>query len=280
MKRLIGAASLLWPASALMLVGFVLPMIWLARLSLDRTEEGGVLIPAVTLANYTHFVQDPFYLAILGRTLGLGIGVSLITLVCSYPIALFLFRTRSRWRGLMTVLTISPMLVSSVVRTFSWMAILGDRGLVNHALHALGLIDRPLALMNNMLGVTIGLVQIEMPVMTLALIAGLSRLDPTLEEAAQTLGAQPWRAFLRVTLPLSAPGIVLGCLITFVQVMSSFVTPTLLGGGRIYLMATTIYEEALETLNWPLAATISIILILVFAGCALVYERFSGRWAE
>ena len=280
MKRLIGAASLLSPASALMLVGFVLPMIWLARLSLDRTEEGGVLIPAATLANYTHFLQDPFYLVILGRTLGLGIGVSLITLVCSYPIALFLFRTRSRWRGLMTVLTISPMLVSSVVRTFSWMAILGDRGLVNHALHALGLIDRPLALMNNMLGVTIGLVQIEMPVMTLALIAGLSRLDPTLEEAAQTLGAQPWRAFLRVTLPLSAPGIVLGCLITFVQVMSSFVTPTLLGGGRIYLMATTIYEEALETLNWPLAATISIILILVFAGCALVYERFSGRWAE
>lgn len=280
MKRLIGAAGLLSPASALMLVGFVLPMIWLVRLSLDRTEEGGVLIPAVTLANYTHFLQDPFYLAILGRTLGLGVGVSLITLVCSYPIALFLFRTRSRWRGLMTVLTISPMLVSSVVRTFSWMAILGDRGLVNGALHALGLIDRPLALMNNMLGVTIGLVQIEMPVMTLALIAGLSRLDPTLEEAAQTLGAQPWRAFLRVTLPLSAPGIVLGCLITFVQVMSSFVTPTLLGGGRIYLMATTIYEEALETLNWPLAATISIILILVFAGCALVYERFSGRWAE
>ena len=280
MKRLIGAASLLSPASALMLVGFVLPMIWLARLSLDRTEEGGVLIPAVTLANYTHFLQDPFYLAILGRTLGLGVGVSLITLVCSYPIALFLFRTRSRWRGLMTVLTISPMLVSSVVRTFSWMAILGDRGLVNGALRALGLIDRPLALMNNMLGVTIGLVQIEMPVMTLALIAGLSRLDPTLEEAAQTLGAQPWRAFLRVTLPLSAPGIVLGCLITFVQVMSSFVTPTLLGGGRIYLMATTIYEEALETLNWPLAATISIILILVFAGCAQVYERVSGRWAE
>ena len=280
MKRLFGIVGLLSPASALMLVGFVLPMIWLGRLSLDRAEEGGVLIPDITPANYSNFLQDPFYLTILGRTLGLGIGVSLITLVCAYPIALFLFRTRSRWRGLLAVLTISPMLVSSVVRTFSWMAILGDRGVVNHVLQGLGLADHPLTLMNNMLGVTIGLVQIEMPVMILALIAGLSRLDPTLEEAAQTLGARPWRAFLRVTLPLSAPGIVLGCLITFVQVMSSFITPTLLGGGRVYLMATTIYEEALETLNWPLAATISIILILLFAVCALVYEQFSGRWSQ
>lgn len=278
MKRLFSITALLSPASALMLIGFVLPMAWLFRLSLDRAEEGGVLIPDLTAANYTQFLHDKFYLAILGRTLLLGVGVSVLTLICAYPIALFLFRTRSRWRGILAVLTISPMLVSSVVRTFSWMAILGDRGLVNHALLALGLIDHPLALMNNMLGVTIGLVQIEMPVMILALIAGLSRLDPTLEEAAQTLGARPWRAFLRVTLPLSAPGIVLGCLITFVQVMSSFVTPTLLGGGRVYVMATTIYEEALETLNWPLAATISIILIVIFGICALFYERLGRRW--
>ncbi|HSU04467.1 MAG TPA: ABC transporter permease [Acetobacteraceae bacterium] len=278
MKRFASFAALLSPASALMLIGFVLPMAWLFRLSLDRAVEGGVLIPDLTPANYVQFVHDKFYLAILGRTLVLGVVVSFFTLLCAYPIALFLFRTRSRWRGILAVLTISPMLVSSVVRTFSWMAILGDRGLVNHALLALGLIDHPLALMNNMLGVTIGLVQIEMPVMILALIAGLSRLDPTLEEAAQTLGARPWRAFVRVTLPLSAPGIILGCLVTFVQVMSSFVTPTLLGGGRVYVMATTIYEEALETLNWPLAATISIILILVFGLCALFYERIGGRW--
>ena len=280
MKRFAAAAGLLSPASALMLVGFVLPMAWLIRLSLDRSEEGGVLVPDLTAANYTHFARDPFYLAILLRTLILGVVVALITLVCAYPIALFLFRTRSRWRGALAVLTISPMLVSSVVRTFGWMAILGDRGLINQVLQALGVISHPLALMNNMLGVVIGLVQIEMPVMILALMAGLSRLDPTLEEAAQTLGAKPWRSFLRVTLPLSAPGIVLGCLITFVQVISSFITPTLLGGGRVYVMATTIYEEALETLNWPLAAAISIILIVVFALCAVAYERFSRRAAQ
>lgn len=280
MKRLAAATGLLSPAAILMLLGFVLPMAWLIRLSLDRSEEGGVLIPDFTAANYTQFAHDPFYLGILIRTLMLGVGVSLITLICAYPIALFLFRTRSRWRGFLAVLTISPMLVSSVVRTFGWMAILGDRGLINQTLRALGITTHPLMLMNNMLGVLIGLVQIEMPVMILALIAGLSRLDPTLEEAARTLGAKPWRSFLRVTLPLSMPGIVLGCLITFVQVISSFITPTLLGGGRIYLMATTIYEEALETLNWPLAAAISLILIAVFALCALLYEQLGSRTAQ
>jgi putative spermidine/putrescine transport system permease protein len=278
-KRFFTAAGLLSPASALLLLGFVLPMAWLIRLSLDRSDEGGVLIPDLTAANYARFVHDPFYLAILVRTLVLGVIVALITLICAYPIALFLFRLRSRWRSLLAVLTISPMLVSSVLRTFGWMTILSEKGLVNQVLQALGVTSRPVMLMNNMVGVVIGLVQIEMPVMILALIAGLSRLDPVLEEAAQTLGARPWRAFLRVTLPLSAPGIVLGCLITFVQVISSFITPTLLGGGRIYLMATTIYEEALETLNWPLAAAISIILITVFGLCAMLYES-SRRTAQ
>ncbi len=280
MKRGFGIAALLSPASLLMGVAFLLPMAWLVRLSLDRAEEGGVLVPDLTAANYNQFVHDPFYRAILWRTFGLGITVTLLSLVCAYPIALFLVRTRSRWRGVLAILTISPMLVSSVVRTFSWVAILGDRGVINQALLYLGVIHRPLALMNNMLGVEIALTQIEMPVMALALIAGFSRLDPALDDAARSLGAPPWRAFIGVTLPLSAPGIVLGCLVTFVQVMSSFVTPTLLGGGRIYVMATTIYEEALETLNWPLAATISIILVVVFGACVAAYERIGRRWAQ
>ncbi|MGH7189082.1 MAG: ABC transporter permease, partial [Acetobacteraceae bacterium] len=126
--------------------------------------------------------------------------------------------------------------------------------------------------------VYIGLTQIEMPVMVLALIAGFASLDPTMEEAARSLGAAPWRAFLRVTVPLSAPGILVGCLITFVQVTSSFVTPTLLGGGRVYVMATMIYQEALETLNWPLGAAISIILIVVLLACLAGYERVERRW--
>jgi putative spermidine/putrescine transport system permease protein len=279
MKRGLVAASLLAPASALMVVTFLLPGLWLARLSLDRAGGGGVLIEDVSAGNYLRFLTDAFYYEILWRSLWMSVAVTLATLVCAYPIALFLFRLRSRWRGVLAVLTISPLLVSSVVRTFGWMVILGDGGMINGALRWLGAIAAPLPLMNNMLGVMIGRTQIEMPTMILALIAGFARLDPTLEEAARTLGAPPWRSFLRVTLPLSAPGIMIGCLVTFVQGISSFVTPKLLGGGRIYVMATTIYEEAFETLNWPLAAAMSIILVAVFGLCVAIYERAGRRFA-
>jgi putative spermidine/putrescine transport system permease protein len=280
MKRVLVIVGLVLPALSLMLVAFILPLLWLGRLSLDRSTGGGVLIEDVSVSNYLRFFQDPFYLGILWRSLWLSVAVTALSLVCSYPIALFLFRTRSRWRGILAILTISPLLVSSVVRTFGWMVILGDTGLINGLLRYLGVIDTPVPLMNNMLGVLIGLTEIEMPTMTLALMAGFSRLDTTIEEAARTLGASPWRTLLRVTLPLSAPGIVIGCLITFVLVMSSFITPTLLGGGRIYVMATAIYQEALETLNWPLAATVSIILIVVFGACIGSYERVSRRWVQ
>jgi putative spermidine/putrescine transport system permease protein len=279
MRRGLVPAALLAPASALMILTFVLPGIWLARLSLDRAGGGGVLIEDVSASNYLRFLTDSFYYEILWRSLWMSVVVTLATLLCSYPIALFLFRMRSRWRGVLAVLTISPLLVSSVVRTFGWMVILGDSGMLNGALRWLGMITAPLPLMNNMLGVMIGLTQIEMPTMILALIAGFARLDPTLEEAARTLGAPPWRTFLRITLPLSAPGIMIGCLVTFVQGISSFVTPKLLGGGRIYVMATTIYEETFETLNWPLAAAMSIVLVAVFGLCVAIYERAGRRFA-
>jgi putative spermidine/putrescine transport system permease protein len=278
MKRWLTILGLTAPALALMTVAFVLPMLWLVRLSLDRSTGGGVLVEDVTADNYVQFFGDPFYLGILLRSLWMSAAVTVLTLFCSYPIALFLFRTRSRWRGVLAILTISPLLVSSVVRTFGWMVILGDAGLVNTWLRHLGLIAAPLPLMNNMTGVLIGLTEIEMPTMTLALIAGFARLDVTLEEAARTLGASPWRTLWRVTLPLSAPGIAIGCLITFVLVMSSFITPSLLGGGRIQVMAVAIYQEALETLNWPVAATVSMVLIGVFAATLTAYERIGRRW--
>ncbi len=270
---------LILPATVFMAVTFVAPLGWLVRLSLDRAADGGVLVPDLTISNYTDFFSDPFYLAILWRSLWLSVVVTVLTLLCSYPIALFLFRTQSRYRNILMLLTLSPLLVSAVVRTFGWMAILGDLGIVNGLLMSLHLIQAPLPLMNNVLGVIIGLTEIEMPTTTLALMAGFSRLDTTLEEAASTLGASPWRVLWRVTLPLSAPGIIIGCLITLVLVMSSFITPSLLGGGRVYVMATIIYQEALETLNWPLAATVSIILIVLFGLCISAYERLSRRWS-
>ena len=272
------AALLLLPASAITLIAFLLPMGWLARLSLDL-NDGGILVAAVTADNYRHFFTDAFYLGVLWRSVWVASSVAALAVLAAYPIALFLFRTRSRWRGLLAVLTIAPLLVSSVVRTFGWMIILGDQGWINSTLLALGLIAAPVQLMNNTTGVLIGLTEIMMPTTTLALLAGFARLDPTLEEAARTLGASPWRCFRRVTLPLTAPGIAVGVLVTFVLSISSFITPSLLGGGRVPMLASTIYEEALETLNWPMAAAISLILIAVFGAVLVGYERLARRWA-
>ena len=171
MRRFSLIALLLAPAMALTAVAFVLPLAWLVRLSLDRSS-GGVLIPDVSFSNYLRFLTDGFYLGLLWRSLWMGAAVSVLALVTSYPIALFLARTRSRWRGLLIVLTVAPLLVSSVVRTFGWMVILGDSGLVNGVLRLLGLTQAPIRLMNNMTGVLIGLTEIMMPTMILALVAG------------------------------------------------------------------------------------------------------------
>lgn len=270
--------ALLLPALGVFTLVFVIPGLWLIRMSLNQALAGGSFRSAFTLENYTRFVTDPFYLQIALNSVALSLWVTFIALILSYPIALFLFRLESHWKSLLLVVTISPLLVSAVVRTYGWIVILGDRGLVNSALLGLGILDRPLRLINNDVGVIIGLVQILMPYMALALIAGFGRLNPDLEKAAMSLGARPWMAFLRVTLPLSLPGIALGCLLTFALCISSFVTPKLLGGGRVFLVATEIYDQALQLLNWPFAASMSIMLLIVFGLALVLYSRLIRRF--
>jgi putative spermidine/putrescine transport system permease protein len=267
---------LLAPAGAVMLVAFVLPMLWLFRLSLAHSDAG-VLIEDVSPTNYARFFGERFYIAVLWRSVWISATVAVLAVCAAYPIALFLYRTRSRWRGVLAVLTIAPLLVSSVVRTFGWVIILGDTGWVNSVLRALGLTSGPVRLMNNASGVLIGLTEIMMPTTALALLAGFARLDPLLEEAARTLGASPFRCFVRVTLPLSMPGIAVGLVVTFVLAISSFITPTLLGGGRVALLAQQIYEEALETLDWPFASAAAIILLGLFGAVLIAAERANAR---
>jgi len=256
----------------------VIPGLWLIRMSLNQALAGGSYRTALTLENYARFITDPFYLQITLNSVTLSLWVTFIALILSYPIALFLFRLKSRWKSLLLVVTISPLLVSAVVRTYGWIVILGDQGLLNSMLLGLGIINRPLRLINNEIGVIIGLVQILMPYMALALIAGFGRLNPDLEKAAMSLGARPWVAFLRVTLPLSLPGVALGCLLTFALCISSFVTPKLLGGGRVFLVATEIYDQALQLLNWPFAASMSILLLMAFGLALVVYSHFTRRF--
>jgi putative spermidine/putrescine transport system permease protein len=157
------------------------------------------------------------------------------------------------------------------VRTYGWIVILFENGLINNALAAMGF--NRMRLIFNQTGVVIGLTEILMPYMILSLIAGFGRLEPRVEEAAATLGASPLRVFLRVVLPLTLPGIALGSLLCFVLAVSSFITPKLLGGGRVFLLATEIYDQAIVTLNWPVASALSILILLIFGMALLLYTR-------
>ena len=269
--------QLLAPTTLALLVFFVLPLLWLFRASFDRGLDSGVIEPAFSLENYQEFLTDRFYLQELLRTLRLGVVITALTLLATYPIALFLARTQSRWRGLLVALAIAPLLTSTVVRTYGWLVILGNDGLVNGALLGIGLIAQPLRLINDETGVVIGLVEILMPYMALGLLSGFGRINPDVEEAAMSLGANPLRTFWRVTLPLSLPGIATGVLLVFVLTISSFVTPQLLGGGRVFLMATEIYDQATYTLDWPFAAAISFLLLLLFGVVIALYTRVLRR---
>lgn len=261
-------------------VSFVLPLIVMIRMSLNTHGSGGQLIESFNLASYARALSDPFYWQVIGNTLLLGLACGLAAVILSYPIALFLTRTTSRWKGVLMALAIAPLLTSAVARTFGWMSLLGDQGVINAALMNFGLISTPLRLSNNMTGTVIALVEILMPYAILAMLSGFGRINTSLEEAAGSLGASKFEVFRRVTLPLSLPGVFTGFLLVFVLAVSSFVTPKLLGGGRVFILATEVYNEATQTLNWPLASALSVILLVVFGVLVAVYQRLIKRFEE
>jgi putative spermidine/putrescine transport system permease protein len=274
-RRLPGLLPLLvLPALALNLVTFVGPMLNLAGYAFHESLPGGGIGKAITLATWGELADDPYNWGLLTTTLRLSVEVTLLTLLCAYPIALFVHQAPARWRNLLVVACISPLLVSAVVRTYGWIIILSDGGVVTSILHAIGL--TPPRLVFNETGVVVGLVEILMPYMILSLLSGFGRLNPVLEEAAASLGAAPLVVFRDVLLPLTLPGILLGCLLTFVLSVSSFVTPQLLGGGRVNLLATEIYNQAIVTLDWPVAAALSLVVLAVFGTALFAYGRLAS----
>ncbi len=271
--RLAGIALVL-PAALLLTVLYVLPMLGLGRMAFNETGPTGAMVPALSLATVKALLEDSFTLETTWNSLWLSFASTTLTLLMAYPLALFLHRTTSRFKALLTVLAVAPMLVSGVVRVFGWLALLGDRGLVNAMLMGLGVTSGPVRLVYNYIGVTLGLAESLMPYMVLALLSGFGRLDRACEEAAASLGSPPWRVFWRVTLPLSLPAVVLGYLLCFVLAMSAYVTPKLLGGGRVFLLATEIFDQAVTNVNWPAAAalalyTLMLVMLLVSAYAAL-----------
>ena len=279
-KKRLPLLGLVVPGLVGLFFSFILPLFVMLRMSFNTHGAGGQLIESFNLESYSNALTDPFYWKVIGNTLLLGFLCGLFAVLLSYPIALFLVRTTSRWKGVLLALAIAPLLTSAVARTFGWASILGDQGVINKFLLDLGLIDAPLRLVNNFLGTTIALIEILMPYAILAMLSGFGRINSALEEAAGSLGASKFKVFTRVTLPLSLPGVFTGFLLVFVLAVSSFVTPRLLGGGRVFVLATEVYNEATQLLNWPLASALSVILLILFGLLVTVYQRLIKRFED
>jgi putative spermidine/putrescine transport system permease protein len=271
------AWALVLPALVALIVSYAYPLAWMLRMSFNIGHAYGQYTTTFSLDSYIKPLSDPYYWHVIGNTLFMGVLVAVLCIAVSYPIALFLVRSTSKWKGLLIALAIAPLLTSAVVRTFGWMVILGTQGLVNSTLSAMKLISSPLPLANSFTGVVIGLVEIFMPYAILGMLSGFGRLNPQLEEAAGSLGANRLAVFVRVTLPLSLPGVLTALLLVFVLSISTFVTPQLLGGGRVHVMATEIYDQTTGLLNWPFAASLSVILLIVFGTVVAVYQRLTRR---
>lgn len=271
------ALLLLLPAVLLIAALLAAPLLWLIRFSIHEGQTGVTPTGALTLAHYARALGDGFYLAVFGRTLGLALLITLVSAIVSYPLAHFMWQASSRWRGPLTILALSPLLVSIVVSSYGWMVILGDQGVINQSLVALGLVDTPIRLMYTDFAIIVGLVHIVMPFMTLSILAALEKIDPLLAEAAATLGAPRWAVLRHVTLPLALPGIAAGTTIVFSLAISAYVTPAVLGPSGSNFITTLIYHQFTQLMDWSFGAALAALLLMLSLTFVFGYMRLLAR---
>jgi putative spermidine/putrescine transport system permease protein len=276
-----GAIQLRWsafaiPGMAMLAIVFVVPMCLLVLYSFRRDVGRGRLSTDFTIENYINFLSDPFYYGILLDTFVLAFLVAGICVILGYPVAYFLARLESRWRGLLIFLVASPLLISVVIRNLGWVPILGTNGAINAILRKLGLIGEPLMLMNNFVGVVIGLTHALLPFMILMLMAVIQRIHPSFEDAATNLGASRFYTFRRVTLPLSRRGLFAGFLLVFTVAVSSYTTPAIMGGKRVLIMATLIEQQVRSVLHYAFGGAAAIVLMIV----AVALTMGTARWLQ
>ncbi|CAN7661404.1 ABC transporter permease [Rhizobium rhizogenes] len=271
--------ALIAPAVLLLGVFLVLPYINIVIMSLRNPGSGTPYAPGFTLGNYLRLFADSFYLEQTANTLMIGFITTFICLVLGFPVAWQLAKTQMRFRGLAYGLVLSPLLVGIVIRSYGWTILLGNNGMINRTLIGLGLIDRPLGLMYNSLGIVIALVHVFLPFMILPLMSALQGIDPSIETAARSLGAGRIIAFRRIVLPLAMPGIQAGCILVFVLSLSAYVTPSLIGGLRVKTMAVSVVDALIDTFQWPFGSAMALMLSLTGAMTVMLFARLTRmKW--
>jgi putative spermidine/putrescine transport system permease protein len=262
------AVFLLTPAVRLLVSGFL------------TQDARGALVAPVTLSHYVHFFSTSLYSHVLVVTLRISLITAALAALLGYPVAMVMARSHPAITRVVTFITIAPLIVSVVVRSYGWQLILGNgpTGLLNWILLSLGVIHAPLRLLYSETAVVIGSLHVFLPMMVLPLASALGRIDPHLEEAARTLGMPAWRVFHRVTLPLSLPGLAVGFTLVFSLTAGSFVTPAMLGGTNAQMLGNLIDQQITAIYDWPFGATIASVLVAIVIGVNLISMRLlDGR---
>ncbi len=244
---------------------FAAPLLLLLWISFNEDNE----LTHMGLGQWVKFLSDPFYVGVVWRTVVLGVATVLAATLLAYPLALVFYESGPRVRRLLLFIVVLPLLTSVVVRTFAWIAILSREGVINQTLLALGLSAAPVPLLQTQHGLILALMQIEMPLMLLPLLAVMQGIDRSLVEASRSLGASRWRTFFKVLLPLSVPGWVAGATLVFASATTAFISQSVIGGGRLVYLPSVIWQQAMVISNWPFAAVASVMLLLsVLTGIA------------
>jgi len=230
-----------------------------------------------SISNYLTLASDPLYLEAFASSLRIAATSALITLIVGYPMAYAIARARTERRAGLLMLIILPFWTSFLIRVYAWMGLLNANGLINALLIKLGLVTQPLTLLNTEFAVHLGIVYSYLPFMVLPIYAVLERMDWTLLEAAEDLGARPWRAFVRVTLPLSLSGIVAGWLLVFIPALGEFIIPDLLGGPGTLMLGHVLWTEFFNNHDWPLASALAVSLLVMVLVPAAFLQRLLRR---
>ena len=267
---------LLSPTLIVLTVLMVVPIVIMTVFSFYQFVTAGVEKQVFTTANWHEFFTDSFYHLFLWKTVKVAAITAILCALLGYPPAYFIAMTRTRHKWLLLLLLIVPFWISFTIRTFSWIHILGEQGIINVVLMKIGLISEPLRMLYTQGSVIMGMIHFLLPYMILNIYVSLEGIDRNLISAARTLGCTQGQAFREVVLPLSLPGLMAGLLLCFVLAAGSYVTPQVLGSTRDALFGNLIYDTIMTQLNWPLGSTLSIVLLVLLGIVAAIYSRYMG----
>lgn len=263
---------ILWPAVLWLVLFLLVPCSMVAVFSFLNKGLYGQISYSFTLDNYLRFF-DPLYLKILIDTIVISILTTVICLLLGYPLAYIITRMDRKWQNVLLLLVMVPFWINFLVRSFAWVIILRTQGLINTFLQKIGIIDEPLQLLYNNGAVLLGMVYALLPFMVLPVYVSIEKLDRRMLEAAYDLGATPFKAFWKVTLPLTMPGIIAGSILVFVPSLGMFVVPDIMGGAKSALIGNVIENQFKSALDWPFGSALSIILILLSLILIYFYNR-------